>query len=216
MLKGAIFDMDGTLIDSMAMWRGLAERYVRSLGLEPRENVREKNQKRTFQGMVEELRSFYGLDKSQDQAAAEMRQVIADFYAHEVTVKEGVPAFLQALNDAGVRCCIATATDRDLAMIALERCGLLPYFSAMFCCSEVGAGKNRPDVFRCALAHLGTKKEETLVFEDALYAVRTAKADGFQVAGIYDSFEKEQEALRTLADFYLTDYLHVQTLGALK
>ena len=216
MLKGAIFDMDGTLIDSMAMWRGLADRYVRSLGLEPKgEDVRTKNKKRTFQCMVEELREYYGIEKSQEQVTAEMQQVIADFYTNEVTVKAGVPAFLQALNDAGVRCCIATATDRNLAMIALKRCKLLPYFTTMFCCSEVGAGKNSPEIFRCALDYLGTAREETLVFEDAIYAVRTAKADGFQVAGVYDRFEKEQEELQNLADYYLTDYLHPQMLKML-
>ena len=215
MIKGAIFDMDGTLIDSMQMWRTLPQRYLRRLGLEPREDVREKNKKRTFQGLVEELREYYGIDRSQEQVEREMMQEVAAFYAAEVEVKPGVLPALEALKQRGVRLCIATATDRSLALIALERCGLLDYFERLFCCSEVGAGKNDPAIFRQAMESLGTNRENTLIFEDAVYAIRTAKADGFRVAGVFDRFETAGEEVRRLSDFYVEDYRKLdEILGA--
>lgn len=198
--------MDGTLIDSMQMWRSLPQRYLRSLGIDPEADVREKNKKRTFRGLIEQLRSCYGIEKSEDQIAREMMQEVSRFYEEEVQIKEGVLDFLQQLRDSGVKMCIATATDRPQAEIALKHCGLMPFFDRVFCCSEVGHGKNEPDIFRQALAHLGTGKEETVIFEDAFYAIRTAKADGFRIAAVFDPSEPRQEEIRSLAEVYLESY----------
>ena len=75
---------------------------------------------------------------------------------------------------------------------------MLDCFTAIFSCADLGlSGKGEPDIFRIALAHLGTERAETAVFEDALHAVRTAKADGFPVVGVYDPYEPEQETWPT-------------------
>ena len=88
---------------------------------------------------------------------------------------------------------------------ALERCGVLSCFGEIFTCNEVGHGKDEPDIFEEALRFLGTEKAETVVFDDALYAVRTAKEAGFPVAAVYDSHEKAQDQIRMLADVYLEE-----------
>ena len=110
----------------------------------------------------------------------------------------------EALKARGVRLALATATDRPLAEAALRRTGLLPYFSCLLTCSEVGAGKDRPDIYFAALAALSAKREETLVFEDAVHAIETAKAAGFAVAAVRDaSMEAQAPRIRALADLYL-------------
>ena len=131
------------------------------------------------------------------------------YYRFEVSMRPGVAELLAQLQASGVKLCIATATDRYLVEAALERCGVLSCFGAIFTCNEVGHGKDEPDIFEEALRFLGTEKAETVVFDDALYAVRTAKEAGFPVAVIYDSHEKSQEGLRALADFYIEDFSQV-------
>ena len=117
---------------------------------------------------------------------------------------EGLPETLDRLRARGVRLALATATDRPLAEAALRRTGLLPYFSCLLTCSEVGAGKDRPDIYFAALAALSAKREETLVFEDAVHAIETAKAAGFAVAAVRDaSMEAQAPRIRALADLYL-------------
>jgi HAD superfamily hydrolase (TIGR01509 family) len=87
--------------------------------------------------------------------------------------------------------------------VALRRCGVLSYFGEIFTCNEVGHGKDEPHIFEAALRFLGTERAETIVFDDALYALRTAKAAGFPVAAVYDSHENAQAEVQTLADVYL-------------
>lgn len=100
----------------------------------------------------------------------------------------------------------ATASDKEHIKAAFERLGLDGYFKRIFTCSEVGAGKRQPLIYERAAEYLGAKPEEILVFEDALYALTTAKNAGFHTAGVYDRFsENEQEAIRRQADIYLRD-----------
>ena len=207
MIRGAIFDLDGTLLDSMAVWAALGERYLRSIGYEPRERLGEVFKTFSTEQAARYYQTHYGVPLSVPEITAGVNAMIHRFYREEVRPKPGAEAFLRQLQSMGVRLCVATANDGALARAALERCGLLDCFSAVFSCADLGlGGKGEPDIFRIALEHLGTEKAETAVFEDALHAAQTARADGFPVVGICDPYEPEQEALRALADCYLTDY----------
>lgn len=129
---------------------------------------------------------------------------IEAFYRKTAPAKEGVRDFLHALRQSGVKMCVATATDRPLAEAALRRTGLLSYFSFLLTCTEAGFGKDSPDIFVLAQKKLGTPREQTVVFEDALYAMQTAKRAGFPVAAVYDaSSQADQEQIRQLADVYM-------------
>lgn len=99
---------------------------------------------------------------------------------------------------------VATSTDRMHAEAALKRAGIEEYFDRVFTCSEVGAGKSNPEIFEQAGRQLGTRKSTTWVFEDALYAIKTAKAAGFPTVGLYDeTSRKDQKEIRAMADRYL-------------
>ena len=145
----------------------------------------------------------YGVTLSIDQIMDGVNAMLERYYRFEVPLKPGVAELLERLRQSGVKLCIATATDRHLVEAALDRCGVLSCFGEIFTCNEVGHGKDEPDIFEASLRFLGTRREETLVFDDALYAVRTAKEAGFPVAAVYDSHEKEQDKVRLLADIYL-------------
>jgi hydroxymethylpyrimidine kinase/phosphomethylpyrimidine kinase len=112
--------------------------------------------------------------------------------------------------------CVATVTDRYLAEAALTRLNIRQFFSEIFTTAEIGCGKNNPAIYRTALSYLGTPKEETAVFEDALHALVTAKNDGFRVVGVYDAHEKRQAEMRAEADYYISDYAHFTWNKAMK
>lgn len=212
-IKGAIFDMDGTLIDSMYTWRHRGDIYLKSLGLQPREDLHLDVRKAGFLKAPQLIKDEYGLTADTDEISAEMMKVVENYYKYDSTLKNGTAEFLKALKDNGVKMCIATATDRHMVESGLEHCSIRDYFDGIFTCGELKTNKTEPLIFEKALEHLGTDKENTVIFEDALYAIETAKRSGFFTAGIYDEQEPEQEKLRSLCDIFVYDLR--DTLGFL-
>ena len=206
MLKGAIFDFDGTLVDSMFIWDTIGEDYLRTLGKEPHEDLKETFMTLTLEEAAEYYRTHYGVTLSVKEIVDGVNTMVEGIYRTRVALKQGVADFLAQLKDNGTRMCIATVTDRYLVEETLDRLGLLQYFSEIFTCAEVGYGKDKPIIYRKALEHLDTAKNETYVFEDSLFALKTAKADGFTTVGVYDRHENRQDNLKNLADYYIVDF----------
>ena len=206
MIQGAIFDVDGTLLDSMSVWANIGADYPRVLGYEPRDNLNETFKSMSLYQAACYYQSEYGVTLSTEEIIAGVNDRIGQFYRERAGLKPGVAGFLRQLREKGVKMCIATATDRPLVEAALERCGVLAYFSDIFTCFSVGHGKDEPVIYRTALEHLQTARAKTIVFEDALYAARTARRDNFVTAAVYDAYEKHQAELRAAADLYITDF----------
>ena len=206
MLKGVIFDFDGTLFDSMFIWDTAGETYLRSLGKEPNGDLQRILKPMSLLQSAEYLQAHYQLALSVEEICAGINRMVEDFYFHMVQPKPGVVAFLEELYHRNIKMSIATATDRYQVEAALARCGMKQFFSGIFTCTEVGSGKSEPVIFRTALEHLGTERCNTIVFEDAYHAVLTAKNDGFLVAAIYDAHEDKQGDIQQLSDVYLTDF----------
>lgn len=204
-IRGAIFDVDGTLLDSMFIWDTIGEAYLRSIGYQPKEDLNETFKNMSLHQAARYYQTEYGVTRSIDEIMDGVNAMLERYYRFEVPLKPGVAELLERLRQSGVKLCIATATDRHLVEAALDRCGVLSCFGEIFTCNEVGHGKDKPDIFETALRFLGTRREETLVFDDALYAVRTAKEAGFPVAAVYDSHERSQAEVRARSDLYLED-----------
>ncbi len=204
-IRGAIFDVDGTLLDSMFIWDTIGETYLRSIGYQPKENLNETFKNMSLHQAARYYQTEYGVTQSIDEIMDGVNAMLERYYRFEVPLKPGAAELLERLRQDGVKLCIATATDRHLVEAALDRCGVLSCFGEIFTCNEVGHGKDEPDIFEAALRFLGTRREETLVFDDALYAVRTAKEAGFPVAAVYDSHERSQAEVRARSDLYLED-----------
>lgn len=202
-INGAIFDLDGTLLDSMFIWDSIGSEYLLSKGIIPRENLYETFKNMSLHQAALYYQSEYGLTESTDVIIAGVNQRIAHFYENQVPAKPGVPEALEMLKNRGVKMCIATATDLPLAQSALNRCGIRHYFGEIFTCHSIGHGKDEPHIFNAALTYLGTPKETTWIFEDALYAVETAKTAEFQVAAVYDKSETKADRVKELSNIYL-------------
>ena len=206
MIKGAIFDFDGTLVDSMFIWDTFGEDYLRTLGKEPKENLTETFKTFTLEQAAEYYREHYGVTLFVNEIVDGVNEMVAKLYRTKVTLKDGVRAFLEGLRAQDVKMCVATVTDRPIVEDVLNRLGIRDFFFEIFTCAEVGYNKETPHIYRAALEVLGTKKDETVVFEDALHALITAKKDGFKVAAVYDRHEKNQTQMKENGDYYITDY----------
>jgi len=204
MIKGAIFDLDGTLLDSMHIWTNTAERYLERLGIKAEPGIGKAMFYMSMTEGAEYLRKRYNLEMATGEIIAGINSVIDDFYANEVQLKEGADRFLAGLKEAGIKIALATATDREVFMKAFDRLDLAKYFDGIFTTTEVGAGKTRPDIYLAAARHLGAEPGDTWVFEDALYAIRTAKTAGFRTVGVYDPSSREDwEEIKKIGDIHM-------------
>ena len=209
MIQGVIFDLDGTLFDSMFIWDTAGEVYLRSIGREPEADLQKVLKPMSLLQSAQYIREKYNIPLSVEDIMDGVNRTVEGFYFYTVEPKPGVIDFLEDLHRRNIKMCIATATDRYQVEAALQRCKMRHFFSEIFTCTEVGSGKDRPDIFRKAMEHLQTDRSNTAVVEDAYHAAFTAKQDGFMVVGVYDSHESRQQELLQLADVFLPDYLHL-------
>ena len=209
MIQGVIFDFDGTLFDSMFIWDTAGEVYLRSIGKEPEADLQKFLKPMSLLQSAQYIREKYDIPLSVEEIMDGVNRTVEGFYFHSTQPKPGVIDFLEELHRRNIKMCIATATDRYQVEAALQRCKMRHFFSEIFTCTEVGSGKDRPDIFRKAMEHLQTDRSNTAVVEDAYHAAFTAKQDGFMVVGVYDSHESRQQELLQIADVFLPDYLNL-------
>ena len=209
-ITGAIFDFDGTLFDSMHVWKGIKYNFFESIGIKLT-----KEDEEAFKGLfLREL--FYlaierfNLKYTYEELLSMLFEYIKGRYLNETEPKNDIIEFLDRLKSKGVKMGIATATGETALVAVLEKYGLLHYFSPIYSTYTVGASKTEPKVYDVVLNELGTEKETTWVFEDALYAAKTAKANGYNVVGIYDKSEPLQDELKEIVDIYIHDYSELE------
>lgn len=204
MIKGAIFDVDGTLLDTMPVWTHAGVRYLKSLGIEAEAGLSEKLFKMTADMAATYMKEQYGLTQSEEEICKGILRMVEDFYFHEADFKPGALELMEDLKAAGIPMTVATSTNQYCIVAAFDRLGYTDYFDAILTCPELETHKSEPDIFFAATNAMGTKPEETWVFEDGLYAVKTAKTAGFRTVGIFDEVSKaDQPELEALSDIYV-------------
>jgi HAD superfamily hydrolase (TIGR01509 family) len=203
-IKGAIFDLDGTLINSMKVWDNVAYDYLKSKGILPSNQLGDILRSMSMQQGADYVRENYPISESSQEIIAGINQFIAGKYEEELALKEGAVELIEALASRKVAMCVATATDYYLAEACLKRVGIYKYLKGIYTCSDLQSGKDEPKIFEHARKQLGTDIESTYVFEDSFYAVKTAKEAGFKVVAVYDeASEKELDQIKEKADIYV-------------
>ena len=203
-INGAVFDADGTLLDSMHIWDELGARYLESMNITPEEGLSEILYDMSLEQSSYYLQTRYKINASLNQIQESILKIIENFYVHEVKLKPGVKNFLERFNIPSV---IATSGDKDLLQSALIRNGINNYFANIFTCSEFETNKNESKIFHECAKFLDSKPENIIVFEDALFAIKTAKESGFIIAGVQDDSNiNYQSEIMKLSDYYITDW----------
>ena len=212
-ISAAIFDMDGTILDSGAMWDQVPFAVVRRLGYVPKATLRADVRPLEMREFAPFLREDYGMQEPVEEIHRITESIVRHYYRHKAALKPGALEFLRRLKAAGVPLALATATERYLLEPALAAAGVLPLLDAVCTCREAGHDKRRPDVYFQAAQALGTEPAKVWVFEDALYAVETAKAAGFHVCAVADpAFADCRSRICDLADCFLAHFADWQTL----
>lgn len=206
MIKGVIFDVDGTLLDSMPAWENAGEEYLRQNGIEPEPGTRDVLFRMSLEEGAQYLIGQYKLHKSVREVIEEICGQIRSFYQEKVMMKPGAETLIKILDQKGIPMIAATSGDRSSIEKAFDRLGISGTIKQILTCTEIGAGKNSPDIYLKAADVLGLESEEIWVFEDVLHALCTAKNAGFHTVAVRDAAEKEQEKLKKTADVYLYTY----------
>ena len=204
----AIFDMDGTLLDTMPYWRYTTLEFMLHHQLPVSDELLTRMYKTSSRRLVMQISDQYGLGLDKQAVVAEMEGYMNRHYLYDANLKcPSVPAFLEKLRRQGVRMCVATVSPRAYARNGLRRLGLLDYFDFVTDNYEGPLTKEKPDYFDALLARLGATRERCWVFEDALYAMESAKASGLRVCAIEDDAQlADREGIKALADVYIRDY----------
>lgn len=179
----SIFDVDGTILDSMEVWNTLASQYVQSLGMVPEKNLDEIVSDMSLEQSATYLKNHYKINKQEERIISEVLNFISDFYEYEVNLMPGFKEFISHYDSINV---IGTSCDEELVKTALNRLAVLNYFEDIITCSKVNKSKNDPDFYLACAQVLKQRPEDIVVFEDADYCIDVARKVGFKVIKIKD------------------------------
>ncbi len=208
-ITGAIFDLDGTILDTMVQWDTLGLRYLQELGIEPKQDFLDRIGTMSLRESAQVFHDEYGVKLDIAEIIRELVARLRKLYADEARLKPGALDSLRLLKRNGVEIALATATSNELACAGLMRNGALKFFDGVFSCRdpEIKESKSSPKIFDVARKFLGSSLDETIVVEDALYAIQTAKRAGYFVVAIEDESERtrKDEIIKT-ADVYAENH----------
>lgn len=206
-IRGCIFDIDGTLIDSMGIWNELGERYLRSTHVEPESGLAETLFPLSLGEGVQYLKNHYHLSQQEDEVQHGITGILENFYRKEVQLKLWTSEFLSSLKKQGMDMVLTTVGDAELEEAALRRLGIYDCFRKMLVCQDYHTSKREPLIYEKALEVLGFQKNEVIVFEDVLQALSTASKTGFVTAGVQDEASRSDwKAMQETADFWMRDF----------
>jgi len=211
--KAAIFDLDGTLFDSMWVWKQIDLDFLAKRGIAvPPDYMLAVAHLGAYQTAVYTAERF-GFKERPEELIAEWTEMAIGFYKDKVGLKHGAYEYLERLYKNGVKLAVATANDKALYEPALVHTGIADFFSAVVNVDEVERKKGFPDIYLLAAERLGVEAAESVVFEDIYLGIKGAKNGGFKAVGVYDETSAEDsEKIKALADFYITDYNELMEL----
>lgn len=209
-VKAAIFDLDGTLIDSMWVWEQIDMDYLGEKNIEVPENLNDEIGHLSFNQVAVYFKERFKLEDSLDEIKKSWSDMAYYHYSTDIKLKNGVIEFFNFLKESNIKIGLATSNSLHLLEAVLKNNGIYNYFDSITITDEVSVGKHEPDVYLLASKKLGVSPEECVVFEDIIQAVKGAKKAGMKVIGVEDirSLNDKNEIL-SLADNFITDFREI-------
>lgn len=206
-MRGAIFDVDGTLLDSMPVWWRVSERFFENHNIAVTSERFEEYKEMRLEDSLPAIRDEFGLDMRVSEMLTEFQRLAAEEYRSSILLKPYAKEYMEKLRNEGVKIAIATSGYEKLCRSAFERLGVWEYIDARAFSDEVGVDKSHPDVYLLAAERIGVKPSECVVFEDIVLGIEGAKKGGFKTCAVYDDSNiNDTEALKRFADKYISDW----------
>ena len=209
-IDAVIFDMDGSLVDSMWMWRAIDIEYLGRYGIALPEDLQTKIEGMSFGETARYFKEHFPIPESTEEIMEEWNRMAWDKYIYEVPLKKGIPAFLTNCREYGIRLGIATSNSRELVENVASTHHLREYFTSIVTGCDVARGKPSPDIYLEAAKQLGVSPSRCLVFEDIIAGILAGKNAGMRVCAVEDAYSAhDRERKKELSDYYIHDYLNL-------
>lgn len=206
-IRAAIFDLDGTLLESLGVWEAMDRRFLAERGIAYTPDYTEAVSAMHFAEAADYTVKRYGFREKPEEIVRIWTEMIRDEYAHVIPMKPGAKEYLASLRERGVKLGVATALSEELYSAVLRNNGVYGWFSAFASVCEGKRGKEFPDVYLLAARRLGVPPAECAVFEDIPEALRGAKAAGMVAVSVFDPRSAAKDGFPSpYADYRLLDY----------
>lgn len=203
MTEAVIFDLDGSMVDSMWVWKDIDIEYLGKFGIALPENLQACIEGMSFGETAAYFKNRFGLPDSIEEIKADWNRMARDKYALEVPVKEGVTELLEYCKAHGIKAGIATSNSRELVETLVNAHHLESCFDCIMTACDVSRGKPAPDIYLAVAGELGVSPENCLVFEDIIPGIQAGLSAGMKVCAVYDRYSEHQdEEKRRMADYY--------------
>ncbi len=205
--KAIIFDLDGTLIDSMNVWSDIDKEFFKMHDLPFEEDYQKEIGHKGLKEIAAYTKTRYNLKESEDEIISIWLDMAKEAYAYKIPLKEGVKSFLEYLQSKNIKMGIATSNSLELTELVLKHHDIYKYFSKVVTVNELKTNKGSPDIYLHISNSFGLTPSECIVFEDLLVGIKTAKKAGYKVVGVKEksSLDKEKE-IREITDLYISNY----------
>ncbi len=214
--KAVIFDMDGSLVDSMWIWKDIDIEYLGRFGLKIPDDLQRMIEGKSFTETAEYFKERFALERSVEEIKADWNEMAWEKYRTKVMLKPGARELLDYCRKQGIRLGIATSNSRQIVDMVMQERAIAEYFSCIMTSCEAKKGKPAPDIYLITAKRLGVRPEDCLVFEDIVFGIQAGKSAGMEVCAVEDAYSSYQaQEKRRLADHYITDFTEIPEVAAI-